>query len=82
MTREREEARERLITLAAMIALEAPAIRDSDFATPINWKDIEEIRRLLPIAGRDYAGMRKRLDELQAETADVIRERFNQMALR
>lgn len=60
----RDEARERLITLAGMVALESAA-RQAPWTVDarIPWALITEIRETLPHAGIDYERARKVYEE-------------------
>lgn len=61
------EARERLVTLAGMVALEAPQVRNKyvhDARVP--WAIIEEIRETMIAAGINYTAARERFVEIKA----------------
>ena len=59
----KDEALDRLLTLAGMAALETPQYQSkySHFAQ-VRWEIIKEIREILPAAGVDYSAARKRFD--------------------
>lgn len=62
------EARERLVTLAGMVALEAPRIRN-EYAqeAKIPWSIIEEIRTTMGLAGINYRRAREAFEQKKRE---------------
>lgn len=64
----REEARERLIHLAGMVALEAPHYKGTYVkSATVSWETIEEIRTVMTAAGLDYKVARKKFERIRRE---------------